>query len=159
MTATSFSPTFRNALETLCSHLTGFTWAVTASTNLALRGIPVEPSDIDLVTDESGAYGIEKQFEDSVIEPVTSSKSVEKRINSHYGALVIDGVRVEIMGDVEHFVDGEWTPTADVSDSREFVALDGHEVPVMPIEHERKGYRELGRDERVRLIDRHGGTR
>ena len=154
----SLSPPFFAALETLCARLDDPLWAVTGSTNLALREVPVEPSDIDLMTDEAGAYEVEARFEERITQPVTPSKSVEKHIASHFGALAVEGVTVELMGGVEHLVDGEWVPAAPVTD-REFLAVEGLEVPAMPIEAEHEGYRELGRDERVRLIDAHrGGT-
>jgi hypothetical protein len=152
----SLASPFLAALETLSGRLGDCLWAVTGSTNLALRGFPVEPGDIDIMTDESGVYDIEARFEDSVKHTVEPSKSVEKRIASHFGALAICGVRVELMGSVEHYVDGEWVSAAPVID-REFLAVEGLEIPAMPLESERDGYRELGRDERVRLIDAHRG--
>ena len=152
----SLSPPFLAALETLCARLDDLRWAVTGSTNLALRGVPVEPSDIDLMTDEAGAYEVEARFEDRITKPVAPSQSVEKHISSHFGALAIGGVRVELMGGVEHLVDGEWVPATPVTD-RESLAGEGMEIPAMPIEAEREGYRELGRDDRVRLIDAHRG--
>ena len=154
----SLSPPFFAALETLCARLDDPLWAVTGSTNLALREVPVEPSDIDLMTDEAGAYEVEARFEERITQPVTPSESVAKRIASHFGALTIEGVTVELMGGVEHLVDGEWVPAAPVAD-REFLTVSGYEIPVLPIAAEREGYRELGRDERVRLIDAtRGGT-
>ena len=159
VTSQTLSPAFFTALGTLCDRLddTEITWAVTASTNLALRGIPVEPGDIDVVTDGLGAEAIERRFEDHVESEVSRSRSVEHRIASDFGALDIDDVRVEIMGDVEHLVDGEWVSAADVAANREFVAVDGRDVPVMTLEREREGYRELGRDQRAVLVDAHLG--
>ena len=152
----SLSSPFLAALETLCASLDDLRWAVTGSTNLALRDVPIEPGDIDLMTDEAGAYEVEARFEDHITKPVAPSQSVEKRIASHFGALAIEGVTVELMGGVEHLVDGEWVPAVPVTD-RESLAVEGMEVPAMPIEAERDGYRELGRDERARLIDAHHG--
>jgi hypothetical protein len=152
----SLTSPFLDALETLRERLDDLLWAVTGSTNLALRGFPVEPGDIDIMTDQSGVYDIEARFEDRVTRPVAPSKSVEKRIASHFGAFAIEGVRVELMGDVEHHVGGEWVPATSVAD-REFLTVEGHEIPVMPIAAERDGYRELHRHERVRLIDAHRG--
>ncbi|WP_049901760.1 nucleotidyltransferase domain-containing protein [Halococcus agarilyticus] len=159
MATQTLPPDFLAALETLCDRLddTEVTWAVTASTNLALRGIPVEPGDIDVMTDGPGAEVIERRLEEYVESGVARSRSVEHRIASDFGMLDIGGVRVEIMGDVEHLVDGEWVSTADIATNREFVGVDGHDVPVMALEREREGYRELGRDQRAELVDAHCG--
>jgi hypothetical protein len=159
VTSQTLSPAFFAAPGTLCDRLddTEITWAVTASTNLALRGIPVEPGDIDVITDGRGAEAIERRFADQVVNEVAWSASAANRIASQFGALDIDGVRVEIMGDVEHLVDGEWVSAADVATNREFVAVDGRDVPVTTLERECEGYRELGRDQRVALVDAHCG--
>ena len=159
MATQTISPAFLAALDTLCDRLddTAVTWAVTASTNLALRGIPVDPGDIDVMTDGPGAEAIERRLEAYVESEVVRSRAAEHRIASDFGVLDIDGVRVEIMGDVEHLVDGEWVSAADVAANREFVGVGGHDVPVMALEREREGYRELGRDERAALVDAHLG--
>jgi hypothetical protein len=39
-------------------------WAVTGSLGFALRGIPLQPADIDIQTDRSGAYEAERLFQD-----------------------------------------------------------------------------------------------
>ena len=41
---------------------TSLNWAVTGSLGFALQGVPVEPNDIDIQTDEKGAYKIERHF-------------------------------------------------------------------------------------------------
>jgi hypothetical protein len=71
-------------------------WALTGSASFALRGIDFVVNDIDLQTDKLGAYQIEQCFSNHIFQPVTFSSS--DRIRSHFGVLLIDGVRVEIMG-------------------------------------------------------------
>lgn len=44
-------------------------WVIVGSTNLYLRGIPVEPKDIDIVTDENGAKIIQKTLEKFLVKP------------------------------------------------------------------------------------------
>lgn len=133
----------------------GATWALTASLNLALRGIDIEPNDIDVMTDAAGATAIESIFSDRVARPVARSRSREKRIDSHFGSLELDGVEIEIMGDVRHFVGGRWTEPIDVAANREFIELEGRSVPAMSLEQELTGYRDLGREGRVELIEDH----
>ncbi len=71
-------------------------WVVTGGFGFGLQGVLVEPHDIDIQTDKEGAYEIERLFSEFVVKPVKFRKS--ERIRSHFGALMIEGVRVEIMG-------------------------------------------------------------
>lgn len=75
----------------------GVNWVVTGSLGFALQGIPLEPHDIDIQTDRDGAYEIESLFSEFVVKPVEFRES--EAIRSHFGVLMIDGVRVEIMGE------------------------------------------------------------
>lgn len=135
----------------------GVTWAVTGSANLALQGVDAEPEDVDVVCDEPGAYAIEAAFPGAAAELVHYREDPEARIASHYGALDLDGVRVEIVGDVHYRAgdgdDAEWVPGADVAEHREFVEVEGRDVPVMPLAAEREGREARGDDERVALLD------
>ena len=147
----------RDAISRLADRLDeSVVWAVTGSANLALQGLPVEPGDVDVMTDAESAYRVTEAFPARVVRPVEPpDPAPDRRIRSHFGALELAGVTVEVMGAVEHRVDGEWVPTDDVEETREFLAVDGQQVPVMPLDHELAGYRELGRDERVALIEAH----
>jgi hypothetical protein len=131
----------------------GVTWALTASLNLTLRGVDIEPSDIDVMTNARGADTIESIFADHVVRPVTHSHSREKRIGSWFGILELDGTEIEIMGDIRHFVDGKWTTPTCVTEHREFIELDEQAIPVMSLEHELAAYRNLGRGERVKQVE------
>jgi hypothetical protein len=148
--------TYRDAVCGLADRLsaTEVTWAVTASANLALRGFPVEPGDVDVMTDADGIRRIAEAFSASVVRPVLPPAEAEHgNIRSYFGAIELAGTEVELMGDVEHRIDGEWVPADDVATHREFLAVDGREVPVMTLDHERRGYTAIGREERVALID------
>ncbi len=70
---------------------------------MALQGMDIEVHDIDIQTDCQGAFEIEREFPDHIVEPVHYSKS--ERIRSYFGKLEIDGVKVEIMGDVQKRLD------------------------------------------------------
>lgn len=91
------SPAHLNVLRKLYARLNDaeVNWAVTGSLGLALQGLPLEPRDIDIQTDEAGAYKIERLFPESVTEKVRFSSA--ERVRSHFGALLIDGIKVEII--------------------------------------------------------------
>ncbi|MFA4700940.1 nucleotidyltransferase domain-containing protein [Pyrococcus kukulkanii] len=128
----------------------GIVWAVTGSLGFALQGVPVEPHDIDIQTDRGGAYKIERLFSEFVIEPVKLKES--EKIKSHFGVLRIDGIRVEIMGDIQKKVGNEWEPPVDVKRYRRFVKIEGMEVPVLDLEYEYQAYLKLGRIEKAEIL-------
>ncbi|MEM4780957.1 MAG: hypothetical protein QXG03_05295 [Halalkalicoccus sp.] len=148
--------TYRGALVEFHDELAGHdvTWALTGSLNLALRGLDVDPDDVDVMTDAEGASTVGSVLEERVVRPVARSRSREKRIESQFGALELGGVEVEVMGDVRHLVDGEWTAPIDVAAHREFLDVEARAIPAMSLEHELTGYRELGREGRVARIER-----
>lgn len=142
------------ALRVICALLAGVpVWVVTGSTALAAQGVPVEPHDIDLQSDASGAYAIAQALADFMVRPVAFSST--DRIRSHFGVALISGLEVEIMGDVEvRRPDGSWRPPPDIS-KRAWVLAGGLRLPVLPLEHEYEAYLLLGRTESAEVLRRH----
>ncbi len=129
-------------------------WAITGSLGFALQGISVEPNDIDIQTDRAGAYEIERLFPRSVVRPVAFSSA--ERIRSYYGAMVIDGVPVEIMGDVEkRGANGTWEGPVDIRRHIRVVEICGMRVPVLSLEYEYRAYLMLGRTDKAEVLRRH----
>jgi hypothetical protein len=131
----------------------GVSWVVTASLNLALHGLPVEVHDIDVLTDEAGAYEIERRLAQHSVRAVCWRAS--DRIRSHFGALCLGGVAIDIMGDVETYdeVTG-WQPTPEVASNSEIIELRGQPIPVRTLEAEHAAYVRLGRAEKAELVQR-----
>ncbi len=125
-------------------------WAITGSTGFALRDLPFTPKDIDLQTNASGAYTIEKALRQFVVRPVTFSGT--DKIRSHFGQLRLDGIKVEIMGDVEKWVNGRWESPPNLMQHREFVTFDGLELPVLSLAYERQTYEQMGRMETAVIL-------
>ncbi len=126
-------------------------WALTGSLGHALQGLPVTPRDIDIQTDAPGAYAIERIFADLSWLPVRYI--VSKRIRSHLGKLRIQGISIEIMGDVEkRLPDGSWTRPPRLPEHIHFADLDGQRVPVLSLDYEARAYELLGRQERARML-------
>ena len=100
-----------------------------------------------------GAYEIESLFSDVVIRKVEFSAT--ERIKSHFGALQIDGVEVEIMGDIQkRGADGVWEEIVDLAHYRQMVEIEGLLVPVLSLEYEYQAYLKLGRVERAKMLRR-----
>lgn len=127
-------------------------WAITGSIAFALRGLDfVSPGDLDLQTDAVGAYEIERLLAEYSVRPVRFSEA--GNIRSHFGVLQIDGITVEIMGDIQHRrPDGKWTDPVNIVAQREWVEVEGLRLPVLSLEYEAEAYRRLGREETARRL-------
>lgn len=128
-------------------------WVVTGSLGFALQGVPVTVHDIDVQTDTDGAYRIEACFRECVARPVRLVSG--ERVESHLGALSLDGVTVEIMGEMRKrpCLDAPWGEPAPLGRERRWVEVDGLRVPVLSLTYERDAYYHLGRREKARLLD------
>ena len=146
---------YLNVLRQIHARLfnTDVNWVVTGSLGFALQGVPVQPHDIDLQTDKAGAYEIESLFSDVVIRDVKFSAT--ERIKSHFGALQIDGIEVEIMGDIQkRGADGVWEEIVNPAHYRQIVEIDGLLVPVLSLEYEYQAYLKFGRIENAKMLRR-----
>ncbi len=128
-------------------------WVLTGSLGMALQGVPVQVHDIDIQTDKDGAYEIQRCFAEYVVEPVHYSES--ERIRSYFGVLEIDGIKVEIMGDLQKRLDDwSWEKPVKVERYRRWVEVGGMRVPVLSLEYEYQAYRILGRNEKAEILQR-----
>jgi hypothetical protein len=107
-------------------------WAITGSTSLALQGLDIVPHDIDILTDEEGAYAIGELFRHHIVSPVSFKKS--PMYESHFGGLKIEDVDVEIMGELRVFRGGRWSSVMTPRTRKiEDVHVDRHRVPVVSL--------------------------
>lgn len=146
-------PIFFRVLQKICPQLDdiGVKWALTGSLNLALQGLPVEVKDIDILTDRAGAFMIENRFREFVVRDVAFTSG--ERIRSYFGALNIDGVKVEIMGDVQlKNKDGSWENPVDIERNRRTLKIEGIQIPVMSLEREYQAYVTLKRHKKAEMI-------
>jgi hypothetical protein len=126
-------------------------WAITGSLNFALHGLPVEVHDIDIQTDKNGAYEIEQLFAEFMTKKV--ARRTGKYIRSYLGAFVLDGITVEVMGDIEKRLEsGEWGEPVNVCDHRETITYEGMTIPVLSLEYEEKAYRQIGRIDTAEML-------
>ncbi len=131
----------------------GVNWALTGSMSFAIQGVPVNVRDIDIQSDRTGAYEIERCLSEFVRRPVSFSST--ERVQSHFGLLSIMGVDVEIMGDIQkRLPDGTWDAPVDPSTYRTFVEFAGVQVPVLSLAYEHRAYLALGRTEKARLLEK-----
>lgn len=148
-------PIYLQVLRKIHDRLAGspVVWVVTGSLGMALQGMPVAVHDIDIQTNRSGAYEIEKRLAPYVTRKVTFSEA--ERIRSYFGSLTIDGIQVEIMGDIQkRLEDGSWEEPVDPARYRRFVEREGMRIPVLSLEYEYRAYLRLGRREKAEKIQR-----
>lgn len=126
-------------------------WALTGSTSFALQGIPLQVNDIDVQTDKGGAYEIESRFSEYSHRKVTFSTA--DIIKSHFGALLIKDLEVEIMGAVQKRTeDGSWEEPVKVEQYRKYVTLRDFSVPVLDLHYEQQAAKRLGRLRKADVI-------
>ncbi|MHB0922846.1 MAG: nucleotidyltransferase domain-containing protein [Bellilinea sp.] len=126
-------------------------WVVTGSVGMALQGMPLEVHDIDLQTDRDGAYIIERALVNFSVQPVRFVES--ERIQSLLGMLIIDGIKVEIMGGIQKRLENlEWEQPVQVETYRVWLDVNGMRVPVMSLEYEYQAYLKMGRTQKAEMI-------
>ena len=146
---------YLEVLKTLYSrlHEKDIIWFIGGSLALALEGLDVAPRDIDLFTDKNGAYQIEELFAEFLVRNV--SFSIKDNIRSHYGALNIYGIEVEIIGFIEfRNRDGTWHGRRKLEDVTRLFELEDIKIPLMKIESQLRGYTNIGRTDKIELIEK-----
>jgi hypothetical protein len=145
---------WRDALREVCQRTSGqpVDWWLTGSAALAVRGVPVEPGDLDLVCDAQGATVLGDLFRDTLIEPVVPAG--EEWVSDWWGRAFC-GARIEWIGGARPFVD-EPLPVdfGPVAASRlETVTFGGWPVRVPPLDLQRAVSQRRGLADRVAMID------
>ncbi|MBN2548229.1 MAG: hypothetical protein JXB15_03660, partial [Anaerolineales bacterium] len=147
-----------HALQKIVTSLKGgnIDWAVTGSLGMALQGVPVEVHDIDIQTNKNGAYEIERLLRKFGVTPVRYVES--ERIRSYLGKLEIEGIAVEIMGDIQKRLEDSpakepvWEEPVKVEAYRQWVEMEGLQVPVLSLVYEYQAYLWLGRTEKAAML-------
>lgn len=149
------APPYLAVLQKLYARLKdgSFDWVITGSVGMALQGMEIEPHDIDLQTDKAGAYEIARLFAESVRQPIHYRAS--ERVRSYYGLLEMDGIQVEVMGDLQkRITENVWEEPVRVARYRCWVEWAGMRLPVLDLEYEYQAYLKLGRKEKAEQIRR-----
>jgi hypothetical protein len=149
------SEAHRRALLEIARRLEGkgVIWALTGSTGMALQGVPLEVKDIDMQTDREGAFAIGQEFAAEMFRPVAFSGN--ERIRSYFGRFVLEGIQVEIMGEIEkRLPDGSWEAPPDLRKVRKWIKWEGTDFPVLDLMYECRAYRLMGRTERADFLQK-----
>lgn len=144
---------YLNVLRKICTDLLDCRcpWVITGSLGMALQGMVIAVNDIDIQTDRDGAFEIESRLSATIAEPVRYL--VSARIRSYLGRLEMDGIQVEIMGDIAKRLDDRtWEAPIQVAQHRRWLAMDGLQIPVLSLIYEYEAYLKLGRMGKADMI-------
>jgi hypothetical protein len=126
-------------------------WVLTGSAGLRLQGVDLPVHDLDLQTDAKTIYLLERKLAEYMKVPVYVWES--EHTLSHHGKAEINGVQVELLGDMRHrSTDGAWEPPLDIESILMWVEWRGMEIPVFPLAHEALAYEKMGRTQKADLI-------
>lgn len=127
-------------------------WVVAGSMSLALQGVNVSPSDIDVVTTKDGAFKINdllKQWE---------AKSVEfgctEQYKSYYGKFKIQDISIDVMGALKEKRNGKWISLSSRLSSPKIVTIAGRDLPVTPLKHQLESYKMSEREKDKVIIQK-----
>ncbi|GAA1364297.1 hypothetical protein GCM10009661_13830 [Catellatospora chokoriensis] len=125
-------------------------WWLTGSAALAVRGVPIQPRDLDLVVSDAHALLVGELLLDGLVDPVAPANW----FCAWWGRAVL-GARVEWVGGVGPTADEpEPTDFGLVAASRlEWVEWREWELRVPPLSLQRQTSRRRGLEDRVGLID------
>ncbi|MBU4501844.1 MAG: hypothetical protein KKA79_04575 [Nanoarchaeota archaeon] len=106
-------------------------------TNLEIQGVGVKANDIDILTDEKGAYEIGKALKEYETEPVGYTEKTN--FPCHRGEFMIDDIEIEVIGEQN-------------DENIIIIDMGSFEIPCRTLESEYKSYIRLGREEKAKLI-------
>ncbi len=130
----------------------GINWVLAGSVSLALQGVDVIPNDIDILTDERGAYTISGILKEYEVELIRWSESSEFR--SYFAKYVIQGIGVDVIGDLEERAGGEWKDFSGRLGSKIIVDFKGVSLPVSPLKEHLESYMRSEREkDRAKVRD------
>ncbi len=109
---------------------------------LRIRGVNVNSRSIDILTNKKGALKFQELFESEVNTPVRFVKTNNYR--TWFGKFDINKFSVEVMGNLEKKVKGEWTTPKLPKTSP--IKLEGVHLNVMNLSEEIEIYEKLGLD-------------
>ncbi len=140
----------KNVLKLLAERLVGITWMLIGSTNLAAQGVSIEVHDIDLLTDKEGAYEIGRRLHEFIVQPVVFSEN--ERFASHFGRFLIDGVEIEVMGDLQNKPPDDYWGEGEGFKEKLFLDIDGTGIPAATLRKEYTASLRMGRLEKAEKI-------
>lgn len=139
--------------------LKGDDYALRGTASLVLQGLDMNVDDVDVLCDAKTALNANLKLSEYLAEEVAFKGSL--KFKSYFGKFLIDGVKVEIMGDWQIFNEKKgWSKVYNAStENIAHVQADGLEIPVTKIELELEVFALMGRWTAYQKIKRLVGER
>jgi len=119
-------------------------WALAGSSALALRGVKIKPEDIDIITNKTGAYKMNRLLKKYEIKPVQFNKT--DKFASHFGKFNIKGILVEVIGNFKQKLEnGSWTKPTSL-EHKEIIKFNNLKIPALSLNHEYRFYLRNSKD-------------
>jgi ubiquinone/menaquinone biosynthesis C-methylase UbiE len=145
--AIAVKPRWRAVLRQIAARLqsAGIPFRVVGGTAAALHGVPVPVQDIDLEMSAADVYRFHDIYAAHTIEPPALQESDAYR--SHFGRYELDGVQIEVMGDLHRREGTRWVPS--FATTQTTLDIEGTPCSVSCLEEETLAYIRRGRLDRA----------
>ena len=110
-------------------------WVITGGASLYMRGCKEKTHDIDIITTQEGVKEVSKKLKS--YQPIKKTEADDKNLKSYFSLAKIGGRDVDIMGDPEVKIDGEWQKL-NWLENIEKVNIDDVKIPFTNIGFEKK---------------------
>ncbi len=128
-------------------------WWLTGSCAVCIRGIPLQPHDVDIMVDSSDVYNISEIFSDFLIEPIVDTNGW---LTKDFGVIYKDA-RIDIASDPQPVLDDpepiDCGPYA--KNNLETVNWQGFAIKIPPLQLSLNVNRRRERTDRVHAIEKH----
>ena len=129
-------------------------YCIVGSVSLFLEGVPVEPSDIDVLTTKASAFKIDELLSSHRVLECKLRES--NNFRSYFGKYKIDCIDVEIMGELQIRKNGKWSkPLIPSSIETKYVTVDGEKVRIAKLKETYKFCKEIGKKKTCKIIEEH----
>jgi len=126
-------------------------WALTGSAGLRLQGVNIPVHDLDLQTDAKTIFLLEEKLAEFMKVPVHVWETEHTR--SYHGQAEIDGLQVELLGDIRHRgADSSWDSQLNLESVRVWVEWKHVRIPVLSLRYEALAYERMGRLQKAEII-------
>ncbi len=142
-------PRWRAVLRRVAARLVahGVDYVLVGGAALALRGLSLSVSDLDLEMSVETIYDVAAWFEEAVVLPVAWRET--ETVRSHFGRLEIDGIGIDLIAGLDRRSGDRWSPS--FTSTRDTVMLEGVEIRTVELEEDVLAYLRRGRLDRAAL--------
>jgi hypothetical protein len=102
------------------------------------------------LTTKEGAYKISSLLREYEVEPIKFGRT--KIFSSHLGRFLVDGIKVEVMGNLKCKVKGKWISLTSRLKRLEYVKVRDTRIPVPGLEDQLKVYSKIKRRKNLEKV-------